>query len=212
MKYPVNEVFTTIQGEAEFTGTPSFFVRLQGCDVGCPWCDTKYTWTLENEQESIIAKDVESSAFAFMSTEEITRQAVLSGVGHVVLTGGEPATYDLTELTSSLLDHGLSVQIETSATYEINCHDSAWVTVSPKENMPGGRSVLESCVKRANEIKYPVGKQADIKKAERYKRPGVKVWLQPLSMNKKATAICVEAAKEKGFYVSAQTHKYLGLR
>jgi hypothetical protein len=44
---PVNEFFETVQGEATFTGMPSTFVRLQRCDVGCPWCDTKYTWDID---------------------------------------------------------------------------------------------------------------------------------------------------------------------
>ena len=40
----INEIFDTIQGEAYFTGTPATFIRLQGCPVGCAWCDTKHTW------------------------------------------------------------------------------------------------------------------------------------------------------------------------
>lgn len=38
----VNEIFWSLQGEGAFTGTPSVFFRLQGCSVGCPWCDTGY--------------------------------------------------------------------------------------------------------------------------------------------------------------------------
>ena len=56
----VNEVFETIQGEATFTGSPSVFLRLQGCPVGCGWCDTKHTWHVlpedEVSQSEIIAK------------------------------------------------------------------------------------------------------------------------------------------------------------
>ncbi len=47
----VNEIFETIQGEATYTGTPAVFVRLQGCPVGCPWCDTKHTWDVELDKE-----------------------------------------------------------------------------------------------------------------------------------------------------------------
>ncbi|WP_367682381.1 hypothetical protein [Buchnera aphidicola] len=45
MKYPINEIFETIQGEGYYIGTPSIFIRFQGCPVGCIWCDTKYTWS-----------------------------------------------------------------------------------------------------------------------------------------------------------------------
>lgn len=46
--YKINEIFETIQGEASFTGTPSIFLRLQGCPVGCAWCDTKQTWEVDD--------------------------------------------------------------------------------------------------------------------------------------------------------------------
>src|SRR4051794_25490444 len=49
--FAVNEVFESIQGEARHAGTPSVFVRLQGCAVGCPWCDTKHTWAADPDQE-----------------------------------------------------------------------------------------------------------------------------------------------------------------
>ena len=44
MQYPINEMFQTLQGEGYFTGVPAIFIRLQGCPVGCAWCDTKHTW------------------------------------------------------------------------------------------------------------------------------------------------------------------------
>ncbi len=45
MQYPINEMFQTLQGEGYFTGVPAIFIRLQGCPVGCAWCDTKHTGT-----------------------------------------------------------------------------------------------------------------------------------------------------------------------
>ena len=44
MQYPINEMFQTLQGEGYFTGVPAIFIRLQGCPVGCAWCDTKHTY------------------------------------------------------------------------------------------------------------------------------------------------------------------------
>ena len=45
----INEIFETIQGEGHFTGIPSIFIRLQGCPVGCSWCDTKHSWFVNEE-------------------------------------------------------------------------------------------------------------------------------------------------------------------
>lgn len=210
---PVNEYFTTIQGEARFTGTPCLFIRLQGCDVGCAWCDTKHTWDLSNPVDHVDGKQTDSDSFAYYSEESLLELAKSSGVKHVVLTGGEPAAYDLTKLTGLLHDEGFSVQIETSGTYEIKCDSRTWVTVSPKIGMAGGRKVLESALKRANEIKHPVGKAKDlINLVELIGDETENVWLQPLSQNEKSTSICVKAAMDKGYKLSVQTHKYIGVR
>ncbi|EON4402328.1 TPA: 7-carboxy-7-deazaguanine synthase QueE, partial [Escherichia coli] len=54
MQYPINEMFQTLQGEGYFTGVPAIFIRLQGCPVGCAWCDTKHTWEkLEDREVSL---------------------------------------------------------------------------------------------------------------------------------------------------------------
>lgn len=55
MQYPINEMFQTLQGEGYFTGVPAIFIRLQGCPVGCAWCDTKHTEKLEDREVSFSA-------------------------------------------------------------------------------------------------------------------------------------------------------------
>ena len=47
---PVMEQFYTLQGEGTWTGTPAYFIRLAGCDVGCHWCDVKESWHPEEKQ------------------------------------------------------------------------------------------------------------------------------------------------------------------
>ncbi len=74
MQYPINEMFQTLQGEGCFTGVPAIFIRLQGCPVGCAWCDTKHTWDKLADREvslfSILAKTKESDKWGAGSAEE----------------------------------------------------------------------------------------------------------------------------------------------
>lgn len=219
---PVNELFETIQGEATFTGTPAVFVRMQGCPVGCPWCDTKHTWTIDPRnavtQDEILSKPGDAPTFAWMAPNQIAEIVALHKSRHVVITGGEPCLYDLWPLTAQLADQGLTVQIETSGTSKIECAGGTFVTLSPKIGMPGGKEVLDSAIARADEIKMPVGKPDDIERLVRVlaRRPvdarKPSVWLQPLSQSEKATELCVAQATIMGWRVSIQTHKYLGVR
>lgn len=218
LKLPVNELFETVQGEATFTGMPSTFVRLQRCDVGCPWCDTKYTWELDPAQGTtladIVSKSDPSPAYAEVTVDQLIMTLMPSRSRHLVLTGGEPCIYDLTELSGRMIAEGWTVQVETSGTEEIRIDPRAWVTVSPKIGMPGGKMFKADAWERANEIKMPVGRQSDVESLLRciaLYGPAL-IWLQPLSMSKKATALCIDAARRNGWRISIQTHKILGVR
>jgi 7-carboxy-7-deazaguanine synthase len=219
---PVNEIFPTIQGEGSFTGTPAWFVRVQGCPVGCGWCDTKHTWHVRDDElrsfTEVAAKAGQAEPTYSVAALEEIRAAMLKrpNVRHVVISGGEPCMYDLVPLTTRLLEDGFTVQVETSCTAHAQVHERTWITGSPKFDMPGGREVLTEMLARANEIKHPVGKQADIDRLVArvlpHIRPGVPVYLQPLSQSPKATALCVETALAMGVRVSVQTHKFIGVR
>lgn len=217
---PVNEIFETIQGEAAFTGTPSVFVRLQGCPVGCPWCDTKHTWEVnpafEVRAATMMSKVDDAPTYSNMTTDQLLVAIKYFSARHIVLTGGEPCLYDLNELTAALIASGRTVQIETSGTHQVKAHPDTWVTVSPKQAMPGGYAVLDDALARANEIKHPVGKLKDIDNIAQSIAPktpaGVHIWLQPLSQSEKATELCIREATQRNWRLSVQTHKYLGVR
>lgn len=230
MNLPVNEIFDTVQGEAFWTGTPALFIRLQGCDVGCPWCDTKHTWALDDEFQwqlsAVLAKEKDSPHFAVVDSDVLATLAYDRGARHVVITGGEPCDHDLIPLTRRLTALGIMAQVETSGTANIRVHDNAWVTLSPKFDMPGGLVVRPQSIDRADEIKMPVGKQTDVDQLNEWldqhgtparligrgPRYRTRIWLQPLSQSEKATALCIEQARLHGYRVSIQTHKFLGVR
>jgi 7-carboxy-7-deazaguanine synthase len=195
-QYPINEIFHSIQGEGHFTGTPATFIRLQGCDVGCSWCDTKHSWEFDKGRRGL------------MSVLKLLEQ-VPKAVRHVVITGGEPCAFDLVPLTTALLATDRVVQIETSGTYVPHVHRDAWLTVSPKVGMK--REVVPEALRRADEIKMPIGKPRDLDNlAMLLPRVNTKlVSLQPLSLSKTATRLCVETALAKGYRVSPQVHRLI---
>ena len=99
----VAEVFYSIQGEGVTAGLPAVFVRLQGCTVGCVWCDTKYSWDAAGGR----AADIDG----------LLREASAYPCRRVVVTGGEPLESPLfTTLTPALIDAGFAVEVETSGT------------------------------------------------------------------------------------------------
>ena len=225
----ISEIFATIQGEASFTGTPSIFIRTQGCDVGCPFCDTKYSWSFDEQRiddpekawQTLIGSPIGSrTAGVKMDPMDLLDRIAKwkPGIRHLVITGGEPLAQPniIRALVVEAYARDYSVQIETSGTYPINV-PLAWITLSPKIGMPGGRKVLAEAVLRADEIKMPIGKEADILKLHQFVQDhaldprDLPIWVQPISQGKNATQLCLDLCYEYGFRISIQTHKYLGL-
>ncbi|WP_242795241.1 7-carboxy-7-deazaguanine synthase QueE [Aeromonas hydrophila] len=222
MHYPINEIFQTIQGEGVFTGLPAIFVRLQGCPVGCPWCDTRHTWVVDPAREvgvqAVLDCSNESDGWSKMSTEQILASFQQLGyqARHVVITGGEPCLYDLQDLSTALIEAGYQVQIETSGTSEVQTHEQTWVTVSPKINMKGGLPVLVSALERANEIKHPVATERHVEEldallATASLRENVVIALQPISQKPRATQLAMATCIARNWRLSIQTHKYLDI-
>ncbi|ACS84666.1 7-carboxy-7-deazaguanine synthase QueE [Musicola paradisiaca] len=221
-QYPINEMFQTLQGEGYFTGVPAVFIRLQGCPVGCSWCDTKHTWEKLAERQSslaeVLAKTAESDVWGAADATEILSSMRELGytARHVVITGGEPCIHDLTPLTLALEQQGFSTQIETSGTHDVRCSPATWVTVSPKVNMRGGMAVLLSALQRADEIKHPVARERDVDALDALLArldddKSRVVALQPVSQKEEATRLCIATCIARNWRLSMQTHKYLNI-
>jgi len=218
MRYRISEVFRSVQGEASHTGTPSAFIRLHGCSVGCPWCDTPYTWRDPVEPvdfQALVEASKEAAVVASASVDMLCDWVAAQNVQHVVITGGEPLEQDLLPLVEAL---PFVVQVETSGTVAAGpelARAVDWWTVSPKVGMPGGLAVRPEMLRLASEIKMPVSRESDIETLKALlvdAHPCVPVWLQPLSLSKRATRLCVDAAGLHGWRVSLQTHKMAGMR
>tara|TARA_R100000231_G_scaffold3174_1_gene5838 strand:+ start:998 stop:1654 length:657 start_codon:yes stop_codon:yes gene_type:complete len=215
----INEIFDTVQGEAFWTGTPATFIRLQGCPVGCHWCDTKHTWSKGLDKHEITINEMlkkikDSPKWASVNEFKIVDIVTKLRPRHFVLTGGEPCSQDIFKLTKLLSDVG-TVQLETSGTHEIKVYEKTFVTVSPKINMGGGLKILNTALNRANELKMPINCLKDVKNLEKLVK-NVKydklVWLQPVSQKEENTNLCVQTAMDNQWRISIQTHKYMGVR
>ena len=194
---PLMEDFYTIQGEGYYQGHAAYFIRLGGCDVGCVWCDVKESWDAE--------------AHPKVSVSEIVSRAKSSGTEIVVITGGEPAMYNLTLLTSELKKAGLRTNIETSGAYPLT-GTWDWVCFSPKKFKAPDASVYPL----ADELKVIVYNKSDFRWAEDFAKAvksGCELFLQPeWSKEKEMLPLIIEYVKANPQWkVSLQIHKYMNI-
>ncbi|OIQ28179.1 MAG: 7-carboxy-7-deazaguanine synthase QueE [Bacteroidetes bacterium MedPE-SWsnd-G2] len=193
---PLMEEFYTIQGEGYYKGTAAYFVRIGGCDVGCHWCDVKESWNANLHPPTAIDKIVTNAA-TYSDT--------------IVVTGGEPLTWDMGPLTKGLKEKGLKVHIETSGAYKLS-GDWDWICLSPKKlKLP----TAEVCEK-ANELKIIIYNKSDFKfaeeQAERVGKDCI-LYMQPewSKRDQVVPEIVDYVMANPKWKVSLQTHKYLNI-
>ena len=194
---PLMEDFYTIQGEGFHQGTAAYFIRLAGCDVGCVWCDVKDSW--------------DAAAHPLVEVAVMSDRAHASGSKIAVVTGGEPAMYDLSVLTDALATSGLRRHIETSGVYPIT-GSWDWICFSPKKFKTPHPTSFE----RADELKVVVYNKSDIAWAERLSanvRSGCHLFLQPeWSVEKEVLPLIISYIKENPKWkISLQVHKYMNI-
>lgn len=192
----VNEIFYSLQGEGAYTGTPAVFVRLSGCNLKCPFCDTDFKQGVEMDEYEIVDKVCDLSVKAPL----------------VVLTGGEPTLQYVTKLIDLLHENGYIVAMESNGTRRPPFNVD-WLTISPKQQFVGetGRII----VSRANEVKVVFDGVNEITdfgiQAQCY-------YVQPCDVgdvekNKEIVNQCVEFVKQNPKWkLSLQTQKILNVR
>lgn len=189
------EHYYTIQGEGYNTGKAAYFIRLGGCDVGCVWCDVKDSWDA--------SKHPKHSVNSLLSMVED------AGAKRVVVTGGEPAMYDLEPITTLFSTKGKELFIETSGAYPISGAWD-WICVSPKKF----KAPLTSELKKANELKVIVFNQSDFDWALEHAKsvgPDCKLFLQPeYSVQHRVLPGIIDFVKlNPDWQISLQTHKVM---
>ena len=194
---PVMEYFYTIQGEGSYSGRAAFFIRLAGCDVGCVWCDVKESWDM--------------SEHPLLTIDFLVNEVVSSGSDFVVITGGEPAMYDLSTLVNRLKERTIEVAIETSGTYPlVGAID--WYCFSPKKF----KAPVDEAYIKASELKIIINHPSDFTWAEEHSAKvstNCKLFLQPeWSKQERFLPQIIDYVKEHPKWrISLQTHKYMNI-
>lgn len=193
---PLMEEFYTIQGEGFHKGKAAYFVRIGGCDVGCHWCDVKESWNAETHPPTAVESIIEN-ATKYSDT--------------IVITGGEPLTWDMGPLTKGLKAKSLKIHIETSGAYPLTGVWD-WICLSPKKiKLPVG-----DIHQKADELKVIVYNKHDFKFAEEQAAQVSEeciLYLQPeWSVREKMMPLIVDYVMQNPKWcVSLQTHKYLNI-
>jgi len=197
---PVHETFqSTIQGEGYWVGTPVDFIRLAGCPVRCPWCDTGYGDGGMNLPRKVRSFD---SLIAELRSPR------------VVISGGEPLIYaQLPRLIQTIEATGRTVAIETSGSFWQDIPNSVWVTLSPKHHVSPNYPVIPLIWKRANEIKLVIETGLELEFYAEYLELNdqIPVFLQPeWNQRDRTLPLVLELLKKFPHYrLSVQIHKWL---
>jgi len=194
-KLPVVEEFYTLQGEGHHFGKAAYFLRIGGCDVGCSWCDTKFSWNPD--------------LHPVVDTDTIIDHIVACPAGAVVVTGGEPLIFDLDYLCSRLKDFGVETFLETSGTHPVSGQWD-WICLSPKRQLPPQAGIYPL----ASELKVIISESADFEWA--VENSGLVsdtciLYLQPeWSVYSEMMPLIVDFIKENpSWKVSLQAHKFM---
>ena len=193
---PLMEEFYTIQGEGYHTGTAAYFIRVGGCDVGCHWCDVKESWNADLHPPTATGLIAENAA-KYAST--------------IVVTGGEPLSWNMEPLTRKLKEKGMRVHIETSGAYPLS-GTWDWICLSPKKT----KLPVEEVYNHAHELKMIIHNKHDFIFAEEQAQKvnsNAILFLQPeWSKKEEMTPLIVDYVMQNPKWrVSLQTHKYLNI-
>ncbi len=189
----VNEIFYSLQGEGFHTGTPAVFLRLSGCNLRCPFCDTRH----ESGEE--------------MTESEIVDRICAFPTRTIVITGGEPSLFLTETLVDALHRKGRKVNVETNGTHRLP-DNVDWVTLSPKDAFTEHAIPV---MQRYDELKVVYDGR---KMPDEYRQFDIKHrFLQPCDVgdeakNREIIRETIEYIKQNPQWrLSLQTHKFLDI-
>lgn len=220
----LEDVFYTLQGEGPYSGMPSLFIRLAGCNLACHFCDTQFETQAENEQTIKVLID---RIFNFTAAQR----------KFVVLTGGEPLRQNPVRLLQALYDSGTElVQVETAGTLwqpdlEPFLNDGRLVLVCSPKTPKIHPLIATHCkhykyIIRVGETDHADGlpdRGTQVGNKEKHSRlyrawpaKGDVIWVSPcdeydVERNKQNVAVAKNLALKYGYRLSLQMHKIVGV-
>ena len=211
----VNNVYRSIQLEGQYAGHPAVFVRMQGCSVGCAYCNVKgacaTNMATEVSMGEVMGKVSDAQTFAVFTVEQLVDhiKAIASPNKLVVITGGEPLEQDIGKFIYELNQEGFVASIETSGTTEEPywlgaSGNECYLTVSIK-NIEGGKKTQDWALDYGDVIIYPISTKED---ADEFKKliadPDNEIVynLQALNRNPKSIQVVYNLSIETGYPIS----------
>lgn len=222
----LHSMFYTLQGEGPFAGQRSIFVRLAGCNLQCPGCDTEYTEGRREVQYMDLVMDIEKLA---------DEHGITNSTGFlIVITGGEPLRQSIGRFVDALIYEGYRVQIESNGVFE----PDAILTNMLQYKVADLHLVVSPKTKRINELtasyatcfKYVLDHRSinpddglPIKALEHPASTGVArpelgkpIYVNPYDVkdpveNQKNLDAAAQSALRFGYICGTQLHKLLGL-
>jgi organic radical activating enzyme len=206
----IAEIFFSVQGEGPTAGVPAIFIRLQGCSVGCQWCDTKYSW------EPAGGREVE--------LDTLMAEVLAYPCHRVVITGGEPLESPLfVPAITALHQREFSIEVETSGAVDppalpggaVQWNVSVKLAGSGvKESRRINPDAIRSFLARDAWWKFVVSDERDVAEAlglaERFALPRERILLQPEALRREdlieRSPWVIEACKRHGFRFSPRLH------
>lgn len=196
IKYPIVEIFYSIQGEGFHMGKPHVFVRFGNCNLRCEWCDTNFL-----DYEELYLKDIVQKILSFRCNR-------------VVFTGGEPCLQDLDTIGNELKKYDVNLSVETNGTIAVP-EIIDWICVSPKDQLYPNSIIKQ---RFGDELKIVYCGQ-DLKMYDELKHGFDHIFLQPCYFENESvewngknfveTENIVKINNE--WRLSLQTHKWLGV-
>lgn len=222
--YDIVDIFPTIQGEGPFAGRPSIFIRLAGCNLQCPFCDTDYTTGRRKMETLDILKEVDAIKLTSRGPGFIDL---------IVITGGEPFRQDIGFLCQRLHNRGNTVQIETNGTVfrDPFPYENVVIVCSPKTptinnslrpHIDFFKYVVQSGGTDENGLPMHVLGQTPRGIAMPYRFEGAnipphEIYISPMDCNdpiknQRNTEHAAEICMQFGYTLSLQIHKIIGYK